>query len=474
MLEYPRWKYALVALIMALGFLYAAPNLFPQDPAVQISANRGAVVDAELKERVQATLEKAKLPFKAIELDLEAKRLLVRLQDSEQQNPAQDALRGELGTSFTVALNLASTVPHWMGTIGGRGMTLGLDLQGGVHFLMEVDQRAALEKQGERFVDDIRALLRDKNIRYRSVTRTPLGIVSTLRSEADRDSAFSVITRDLPQLDINNGPVSDESYTLVAKIKETEMRATMIGALQQNVSTLRNRINALGVAEPIIQQQGESRIVVQLPGVQDTAAAKRLISATATLEYRAVDNKNSVADAVAGNVPAESKLYFSRQGDPVLLSKRVIATGDQLVDASSGFDADGGTPTVSVVLDNVGGRHMQDFTNENVGNGMAVVFIERLPEIKTIDGKQVRTTRIDEKVISIANVREPFGKRFQTTGLDSPQEAADLALLLKAGALAAPIDIVEERVAASAMRPEMMSGVRASSMRMLSTSSTMA
>ena len=454
MLEYARWKFVVAAIVIALAVLYALPNLFPQDPAVQVSANRGSTVDAALREQVQATLEERKLAFKRIDLDEEAKRLLVRLDDAEDQNLAREALAAALGNGYNVALNLASTVPGWLTAVGGKSMALGLDLRGGVHFLMEIDQRAALEKQGDRTADDIRALLRSNDVRYRAVTRGAQGIVITVPSDAERNQAFTLITRDLPLLTMADGPAVEGGVTLVATINEVAVRAEMNAALQQNIATLRNRINALGVAEPNIQQQGASRIVVQLPGLQDTAAAKRILGATATLEYRAVDNRNSVPDAVAGRIPPESKLYYTRDGQPVLLSKQVIATGDQLVDASSGVDAQGGTPMVSVRLDNVGGKRMLDFTNENVGNGMAVVFIERVPEIKVVDGVEQRTQRIKEEVISIANVREPFGKQFQTTGLDSPDEAAELALLLRAGALAAPIDIVEERIIGPSLGPD--------------------
>jgi preprotein translocase subunit SecD len=443
MIEYPRWKLVLLGLVMVFGLVYSMPNLFPQDPAVQISANRGSTVDEALRERVQGVLEKGKLAFDRIEL--ENQRLLVRLGDPEKQIAAADALRAELGDGYTVALNLASNVPSWLEAIGGNAMTLGLDLQGGVHFLMEVDQRATAQKQVERYVDDLRTLLRDKGIQYRSVTPGPEGISLTFRSEEYRDRAYTEISRDIPALELVDGPVSAESFGMLARIKPADAKLASDNAIQQNVATLRNRINALGVAEPIIQQQGSSRIVVQLPGVQDTAAAKKILGATATLEYRAVDMKNSVAEAAAGKVPPESRLYRDRQGQPVLLSKKLIVSGDQLTDAASGVDSRDGSPMVSVELNAVGARRMQDFTNNNVGNGMAVVFIERIPEIKVVDGKEVRTARIKEEVISVANVREPFGKRFQTSGLDSTQEASELALLLRAGSLAAPVDIVEER-----------------------------
>jgi preprotein translocase subunit SecD len=443
MLEYARWKYVVLALTLLLGIVYSLPNLYPQDPAVQISANRGNVVDEAAKERAQGALERAKLPFKAIEL--KESRLLIRVLDNDAQLVAAEALREELGEGFTVALNLAPTVPRWLGWIGAQPMTLGLDLQGGMHFLMEVDQRAALEKYSERMLEDTRTFLRDKQIRYRGVARNAQGLVITLRSEADRDQAYGELSREMPQFELENGPVGEESYVLLAKVREAELRAEMNKALEQNIATLRNRISQLGLTEPIIQQQGDARIVVQLPGVQDTALAKKILGATATLEYRAVDEKGNVAEALAGRVPPESRLYTMRDGTPILLSKKIIVSGDQLTDASSGFD-ENGRPSVNVTLNDIGGKRMQDFTNDNVGNRMGVVFIESVPVIKMVDGKEERSKRVKEEVINAAVVQEPFGKRFRTTGLDSPQESSELALLLRAGSLAAPVDIVEERI----------------------------
>ena len=448
--EFPRWKLILLGLVVLAGFLFSLPNLFPQDPAVQVSANRGSVLDDAVKERVQGALEKAKIPFKAI--DLEEGRLLVRLTDSERQLPAADALRAEIGEGYTVALNLASTVPAWLSSIGGTPFTLGLDLQGGVHFLMQIDEKAAQDKQMERFVDDLRSMLRTKGIRYRSVNRTPQGIVMTLRSKADRDAAYGEISRDMPQLLLSDGRQAEDSWGLVARVKETEARAEMTKALEQNIATLHNRINQLGVAEPLIQRQGDSRIVVQLPGVQDTALAKKILGATATLEYRAVDESViNVPEAVASHrIPPDSRVYYRREIGPdgkripVLLKKRMIVSGDELTDAAASFD-ENGLPAVSVTLSNVGAPKMQAFTDENVGRGMAVVFIERIPEVKVVDGKEQRSSRIKEEVISVATIQGRFGKRFQTTGL-ARDEASELALLLRAGSLAAPLDIVEERI----------------------------
>ena len=448
MLDFPRWKYALVALIVIFGIVYAIPNIYPQDPAVQISANRGAVIDDALRERVSGLLDTAGIVPKL--LTVEGDRMMVRLSDADSQLKASDLLRGELGNRYTVALNLASTVPGWLNAIAATPMLLGLDLQGGVHFLMEVDQRAAVEKHENAAADDIRALAREEKLRGVDAVRGANGITVRARSAEDMERLAGLIARSLPELQLT--PVAGETPTLLATLSEAELRTITDNAIEQNLGTLRNRINELGVAEPIIQRQGASRIVVQLPGVQDTALAKKVLGATATLEYRAVVDGDPYSAAQTGRVPADARLYYQRQIGidgkpiPVLLSRRVIASGDQLIYARSGIDSEGGTPMVSVRLNAVGGQRMLDFTVENVGRGMAVVFIERVPETRMVDGQEVRTVRVREEVISVANILGVFGREFRTTGLDSPKEAAELALLLRAGALSAPIDIIEERV----------------------------
>ncbi|MBX3724442.1 MAG: protein translocase subunit SecD [Xanthomonadales bacterium] len=445
MINFPKWKYGLVLAVILLAALYALPNLHPQDPAVQLQANRGNVVDEALRERIQGVLERNQVPF--TRMSIEDERLLVRFPDTDTQLRAIELVRQEVGEQYVSALNLASTVPDWLASLGGKSMTLGLDLQGGVHFTMEVDQRASIEQQENRFVEDIRVLLRDKRVRYQNVSRTASGIVVNLRSEADRERAYAEIAADLPELVLEFGRGSEDGWLINGRISEATLSEIAANAIEQNVSTLRNRVNELGVAEPIIQRQGESRIVVQLPGVQDTAAAKRILGATATLEYRAVDEAvNAFEVQQTGNVPPDGALYTDRRGNPVVLKKRLIVSGDQLVNAASGFDSRDGSPMVSVRLNAAGARRMQEFTNENVGKGMAVVFVERIPDVRLVDGREVRSTRIRQEVISIATIREPFGRNFQTTGLDSASEASELALLLRAGALAAPIDIVEERV----------------------------
>lgn len=464
MLEFPRWKYILIAVILVIGVLYALPNIYPQDPAVQIGANRGATIDAALAERVRSVLTAQELASKSIAPN--GDNLLVRLTDTDTQLKAADLLRNDLGNDYTVALNLASTVPGWLNWIGATPMLLGLDLQGGVHFLMEVDQVAAREKHENASADDIRSLARDNRLRGVDASRSAGGITVRARSQEDLSRISALIARNLPGLRVE--PIEGEPLALRARLTDSELKTITDNAVEQNLGTLRNRINELGVAEPIIQRQGANRIVVQLPGVQDTALAKKVLGATATLEYRAVVEGNPLEAARSGRVPPDARLYYQRQrgldGKPVpaLLSKRVIASGDQLVDARSGFDPQDGTPMVSVRLNAAGGQRMLDFTTENVGRGMAVVFIERVPETRIVDGKEVRTTRINEEVISVATIRGVFGRNFQTTGLDNSKEAAELALLLRAGALAAPVDIIEERVIGPSLGKEnIQAGARA-------------
>ncbi|QSX75232.1 protein translocase subunit SecD [Lysobacter arenosi] len=446
MLTYARWKYFVILIVLLLSALYALPNIYPQDPSVQVTASRGAKIDPALSAQVSTMLKQGGVSPKSVELD--NGNLLVRLNNPDQQIKANDVLREKLGSNYVVALNLASTVPNWLEKIGAKPMLLGLDLQGGVHFLMQVDQKAALDKRMDATAEDVRVSLRDGRVRYESVERRGANsIVATLASPADAEKARVEIAKSQPNLLLDV-----QGNTLTVQISEAEMQRMAVEAIEQNVGTLRNRINALGVSEPIIQRQGSDRIVVQLPGVQDTAQAKRILGATATLEYRGVVEGNPYDAVSTGTVPAGARVYYRRELGPdgkpmpVLLNKRVIASGDQLVGATSMMDPQTGTPAVSVRLNGVGGQRMFDYTTEHVGKPMAVVYIERIPEVRMVDGKEVRTTKINEEVISVANINGVFGKEFQTTGLDSSKEAADLALLLRSGSLAAPMDFIEERI----------------------------
>ena len=457
MLEYGRFKYVVIVLVLLLSAIYALPNVYPQDPSVQITPNRGYKVDDGLQARVDEALAKAGIRPKAVERDEKAEELLVRLDSVEAQTRASDVLNQAIGEHYVVALNLASTVPGWLEAIGARRMLMGLDLQGGVHFLMQVDRKAALDKRFSAYAEDVRVMLRDNRVRYQSVDRrADHVIVARLNSAEDVEKAQALATRNMANL-----RTEAEGNTLLFRVPEAEVAQITTEAVEQNIITLRNRINELGVAEPVIQRQGSDRVVVQLPGVQDTAQAKRILGATATLEYRGVVEGDPYEAIRTGNIPPEAKVYYRKEigADgkpiPILLNKRVIATGDQLVTARSGYDQRSGTPMVSVTLNGIGGQRMFDFTSENVGKPMAVVYVERVPEVSTgPNGEEIRTTRTSEQVISVATIQGVFGKEFQTTGLDSPKEAADLALLLRAGALAAPMDFVEQRVVGPSLGKE--------------------
>ena len=438
--QYPAWKYSLIAFVIAIGALYALPNLYGEDPALQITSSRGFQIPVELSAEIDNALTDSQLAYKSSEQI--GNKLLYRFSSPDEQLQAADTLREGLGDQYVVALNLAHATPNWLRALGGKPMTLGLDLQGGVHFLMQVDMETARSQQLDRFVDDIRSALRDERIRYITVRREGNGLLMLLRSAEDRDQAMNILRRDqsLQGLDLDELPPT-ETFGISARVQDQQLIDLQQTALKQNITTLRNRVNELGVAEPVIQQQGADRVVVQLPGVQDTVEAKKIIGATATLEYRAVDEQNDPFTAAqTGRIPPESRLYTDQQGNPILLKKRLIVSGDQLIGASGGFDQQTGSPKVDVTLDGVGAKRMLDFTRDNVGNRMAVVYIEQKP-----GGRKV------EEVISVAVVREPFGKRFQTTGLDSIGEATQLALLLRAGALAAPMEIVEERTVGPSM-----------------------
>ena len=440
--QYPLWKYLLLIFVLVVGAIYALPNLYGADPALQISGSRNHDVDEAVATRLTRVLETAAIPVKGVESA--PGKLLLRFNDTEAQLKAVDYVKSELGTGYIVALNLAPAIPAWLESFNALPMYLGLDLRGGVHFLMEVDMDASVKQAIQRYSGTLKTLLREEKIRYAGLRAEDQGVRIMLRSEADRQQSRDLLDKEYPTLVIED--IDDaRNPGLLVTISEQEVRDIEKFALQQNILTLRNRVNELGVAEPVITQQGSSRIVVQLPGVQDTAAAKRILGATATLEYRAVDYEHDIQDALAGNVPAGSRIYYERNGKPLLLKKAVIATGDQITNASSGLDQQNGSPMVNVSLDGKGGKSMLKFTKKNVGKPMAVVFIENKTETRLVDGVPVKFTKKVEEVISVATIRGVFSNRFQTTGLDSPQEAHELALLLRSGALAAPIEIVEER-----------------------------
>jgi preprotein translocase subunit SecD len=441
--RYPLWKNLLILGVILASLLLAWPNLYSQDPSIEITAARGAEVTEASVGEVRAALENAGVPVKGIETR-EGGKLLVRFAASSDQLKGQEAIDRSLSKRYRTALTLSADLPGWMRAIGLKPMNLGLDLRGGIHVVIDVDMDAALDQALERNLGDVRTQLRDKKIRYLTVTREGAHILIKFNDAESRDAGSKALSREFQDLTVQTSQEGDQ-YLVQASLPEAEQQQIKDFALEHNITPLRNRVNALGIAEPSIARQGERRIVVQLPGAQDPGRLKEILGATATLEYRLVDTEGSVADAVAGRVPVGSKLYYERDGKPILLKRRVIVTGDQITDASAGFDGQSGSPAVFVNLDGQGARRMRDVTTENVGKPMAVVFIENRTTTETVDGKPVKTTRKVEEVFSVANIREPFGSRFQTTGLDSSNEAHNTALLLRSGALAAPIQIVEER-----------------------------
>ncbi len=444
--RYSGWRYLLIAIVIAVGGLYALPNLYGEDPAIQISSSRDEVLDTRFVERVERELKQAGLAANSMVLN--ERGLLMRFGNEDSQLTAKDILSDHLGSNFIVALNLAPATPEWLRSLGASPMYLGLDLRGGVHFLMEVDTDAAVAQSYERFVSDYRSQLREEKIRYLAIEhyehKGRAGVTVKLRKAEDREKAQEVLRLAYNELEFDDID-KEGAFFLFTTMKKSAISEAKSMAVQQNITTLRNRVNELGVAEPVIQRQGENRIVVQLPGVQDTARAKEILGATATLEFRMVSDKGNIESAVAGRLVPGAKLYYERNGAPVLLRNRVMLTGDHVIDASSGMESDTGSPAVFITLDGKGATIFSDVTRENVGKLMAVVFIELKSETRTINGEKVKVKRTIEEVISVARIREPLGKRFQISGLDGSKEARDLALLLRAGALAAPIEIVEER-----------------------------
>ena len=436
--HYSLWKNISIILVFLISIIYSLPNLYGDDPSVQVSHIVNKLTQAQASD-IETTIKNTGTPLKTYQF--KDGRVLARLTNTDDQMKIADLLRDKMGNNYTVALNLAPTTPSWLQAIGAQAMYLGLDLRGGVHFLLEVDIDAAVKQAEERYNDDLRLALREAKIHYQNVSKDNSFIKVILKDTNDKAELLALLGKDFRGLTVTEPEAAEQVWL---KISDADAREIKKSAVAQNMTTLRNRVNELGVAEPVIQQQGVNRIMVQLPGVQDTSRAKEILGTTATLEYRLVDTEHDVQQAVAGHPPIGSRLYYEKNGNPILLDKRIIITGDQIVDSASSSDDDG-RPSVSISLNGIGASKMGKLTQVSIGKPMAVVFIEYKNETRIVNGEKVRHKEKVEKVISVATIQGVFSKRFQTTGLDSPQEARNLSLLLRAGALAAPVDIVEER-----------------------------
>ncbi|HGM6747242.1 TPA: protein translocase subunit SecD [Serratia marcescens] len=436
--RYPLWKYLMLIVVILVGLLYALPNIYGEDPAVQITGARGVAASETTLDQVRTVLEKDNITSKSIALENGA--ILARFKDPDVQLRAREALVTELGDKFVVALNLAPATPTWLAMLGAEPMKLGLDLRGGVHFLMEVDMDTALSKLQEQTMDTLRSELREKGIPYASIRKLDNnGVEVRFRDDAARDQAISYIGPRQRDLVLS----ANGANTMKASLTDARLSEAREYAVQQNITILRNRVNQLGVAEPLVQRQGSDRIVVELPGIQDTARAKEILGATATLEFRLVNTNADATAAANGRVPGDSEVKYTRDGQPIVLYKRVILTGDHITDSTSSTD-EYNQPQVNISLDSAGGTSMSNFTKDNIGKPMATLFVEYKDSgKKDANGRAVLVKQ--EEVINVANIQSRLGNSFRITGIGNPNEARQLSLLLRAGALIAPIQIVEER-----------------------------
>ncbi|MCG5527874.1 MULTISPECIES: protein translocase subunit SecD [Halorhodospira] len=441
--RYPLWKYLLVVAVLVVGGLFALPNLFGEDPSVVITTGDDEVPSEEVQSDVLSFLEEE--GYKPLSAEVLEGQWVLRYGSTDEQMRASDLISAKLDRDYSVAMTLVPSTPQWLRALGAEPMFLGLDLRGGVHFLLQVDIDAMVGETMEGHQQDIRTLFREERIRFSALEVTDEQQIRMAFVDSElRERARSALAEHIDGLAYSE-ETNEDAYLLIASMDEEELQEMKDLAVQQNITTLRNRVDELGVAEPVVQRQGADRIVVQLPGIQDPAQAKEILGATATLEFRFVDHANFPFTGDPDDPPEGAEVFPQRDGGYVALERQRILSGDRIIDASSGFDQESGSPEVNIRLSGTGGRIMNRATRDRVGDHMAVLFQERVSETEMIDGEPERVIREIEEVISVARIREGLGSRFRITGLDSSQEASNLALLLRAGALAAPIDIVEER-----------------------------
>ena len=436
--KFPLWKNSLILIAALFAFVYASPNYFPADAAIQLSGQSGSmIIDEDVLKKMEKTLENSEISFFGGETD--GQTAIVRIKDRDSQLRAKEVIQAEMGGDYVVALNLAPTTPNWLNSLGGKPMKLGLDLSGGVHFLLEVDLNSAIELQLEGTLNEIKAILREEKIRYRSFEIVDNQIVGKFRDEEQVQTARNIIRTNFVDIQSVNSPRQNQ-LLLTYVLNDTTISTIEDSAIKQNLTSLRNRVNELGVSEPIVSRQGKNRIVVELPGVQDTAEAKRIIGKTANLEFR-LESKSRIGDRFNfRNEQAQSN---------ALLEKNAVITGENVTDARASFD-ENGRPQVNITLDSKGGWQMGYATRDNIGRRLGVLFIEYKTKLEksvseTGDIELTSVPYVERNIISLATIQAQLGKQFRITGLDGQRESSELALLLRAGALAAPMYIVEER-----------------------------
>ena len=448
--KFPLWKNLLIILILIMGAIYALPNLYGEDLAIQISGTRGVTLAESDLSRIQGVVNPL-CSSDQCKIEHENGQALIRFKDNNLRLSVKDKLSKELGDKYVVALNLAAATPDWLRSIGAHPLKLGLDLRGGLHFLMEVDMDEAMKKIIGQTVQDFRTELRQEKIRLTGAQAVGTDVQIFFRDAETMDKALELLKRKHGDMVFQSDEKADGKFVITAQVKPEKLKEIRTYAVEQNINIIRNRVNELGVAEPLVQRQGAERIVVELPGVEDSARAKEILGATATLEFRLVDQAADIQDAASGKVSPNSEVIMSKDDQPVVVAKRVILTGDHIIDARSGMD-ENSRPEVNISLDSKGGQIMSDFTRDHIGDPMATNFIEykaidqdAASEAAGADAENRPRFRKAQQIINVATIQARLGTKFRITGLDSPQEAHNLALLLRAGALIAPIQIVEER-----------------------------
>lgn len=441
--RYPLWRYLLIIFLVIFGVIYALPNIFGEDPAIQVSTQSGVDLSADTSEKISQGLSKQEIPYVSIKQQSPS-NILIRFKDTETQLKAQDIVQATLGSTYVVALNLAPRTPKWLQAIGAKPMKLGLDLRGGIHFLLKVDVMAMLKERGSGDSHTMGDALREKNIRYAGITPTKDGLSIAFRKVSDREEALPLLKQRFPNYSYHLA-MQDNLPMLSAVMTEQNLVQLQQYAVEQNLTTLRNRVNALGVGEPLIQQQGKDQISVDLPGIQDTARAKNIIGKVATVRLQLQDTEHDPASAKqTGIVPFGSTPYMY-ENQPVLLKNQVILRGTSITDATPALD-DNGRPSVNIRLSGSGVSYFNKITAENIGKPLAVIYVETKTSKQIVDGKIVTTAKQTEKVINIATIQSALGTNFQITGLSSTMEAQNLALLLRSGAYTAPVTFVQEQV----------------------------